>query len=163
MPERNLSRDDLKAAILWCARMWVSFTGQPFSGPLRVSVHKTDEKEANIVKPMRTLDGMERPDWFALEEVAADVASASELLRVLLSPDEEKLMADLVKHQPCSATSVQDRCKQVIGKSEFWAVWGQLQGRMLIEEGDDKRYSVGPEWLAAWLREKGGAGKVTAA
>lgn len=162
MPGRNLSRDDLKGAILWCARMLVGFDGKPFSGPLRVSVCQTEEREMRVVKPLPTLDGMERPDWFALGETEAEVASASELLRLLLSPDEEKLLADLVKHQPCSATSVKDRCKAVLGQSEFWSCWGQLQQRHLVEQGDDERYRVGPEWLAEWLRKRGGGGKTAA-
>src|SRR4051794_27586828 len=117
MPERTLTRDELKAAILWCSRMLVSFDGKPFSGPLRVSVMQTEEREAKVLKPLPTLDGMERPDWFALGEVEEVGASALEILRLLLSPDEEKLMVDLVSHQPCSASSVQERCNATLGKS----------------------------------------------
>jgi hypothetical protein len=162
MSERNLklpARDELKVAILWCARMLVSFDGQPFSGPLRVTVLQPEEQEAKIIKPKGTLKGMEPPNWFALGEEGGVGVSVSELLRVLLSPDEEKLLADLLKHQPCSASSVQDRCQATIKKSEFWAVWGQLQQRELVEQGDDERYRVGPEWLARWLRARRDGGK----
>lgn len=156
MPERILSRDELKAATLWLARMMLGYDGKPYSGPLRVSVVKTDERETVAIKPLPTLDGMVRPEWFALEVADEAVASASELLGALLSPDEQKLLTDLVGHQPCTATSVQDRCKQVLSKSDFWAVWGQLQKRQLVEEGDDGRYLVRPVWLAEWLKRKTG-------
>lgn len=162
MAERILSRDELKHAILWCARMLVTYTGQPYAGPLSVSIRLPEESEANTIKPKGTTDGVAPPCWFDLrgedgeggaDGVGAEV-SASELLRVLLSPDERELMLDLVTNQPCSASSVQDRCKAQIKKSEFWAVWGQLQQRQLVEETDDGRYQVGPEWLARWLRAR---------
>ncbi len=154
MPERIPSRDELRAAILWCARMWVSFDGTPFSGPISVRVGMPEEKAANILKPRAVAEGMQSPEWFALGVEGGIGASLSEVLRVLLSPDEEKLLADLLKHQPCSASSVHERCKATINKSEFWAVWGQLQQRELVEQGDDDRYRVGPEWLVMWLRAK---------
>lgn len=149
------TRDELKVALLWCARMLLSLEeGKPFSGPLRVSVRQTDDREEKVFRPRPTLDGMEPPKWFALREDEQVSASTSELLRVLFSPDEDKLMVDLVKHQPCSATSVLNRCKAVLGTSDFWAVWGQLQKRELVEQGDDERYRVGPEWLEEWLRRR---------
>jgi hypothetical protein len=154
MPDRMPGRDELRVAILWCARMLVSYDGKPFAGPVRVSVCQPEEREAKVIKPKGTVEGMEPPGWFALGEEGELGVSVSELLRVLVSPDEVKLLTDLLKHQPCSATSVQDRCRSVIGKSEFWAVWGQLQGRELVEQGDDEKYRVGPEWLAKWLRAK---------
>lgn len=148
------TRDELKAAILWCARMWVSLDGEPFPGPISVLVRMPEESNANILKPRGTLDGMKRPDWFALGEEGELGVDVSELLGVLLSPDEEKLLADLLSHQPCSASSVHERCKNVVNKSEFWALWGQLQQRQLVEQSDDERYLIGPEWLARWLRTK---------
>lgn len=145
-------REELRTAILWCARMLVSYGDGPFAGPIRVSVSKPEEKESSAIKPRGTTEGMEPPAWVVLGVDESAGVSASELLRVLLSPDETKLMVDLVTHQPCSATSVADRCKATLGKSEFWAVWAQLQGRDLVEQGEDDRYRIGPEWLAKWLR-----------
>jgi hypothetical protein len=150
---RPLPRDELRTAILWCARMLVSYDGKPVAGPISVRVSQPDEREAKVLRPRGTLEGMEPPAWVSVSVGEEDgvAVGVSELLRVLLSPDEKKLLADLLKHQPCSATSVMERCKGVIGKSEFWSVWGQLQGRELVQQGDDEKYRVGPEWLAVWL------------
>jgi hypothetical protein len=154
MAERIPSREELRIGVLWCARMLVSYDGRPFAGPIRVSVSQPEESEAKLIKPRATMDGMTPPAWFALGEEGGVGASVSELLGALLSPDEEKVLADLLANQPCSASSVQERCKGVVGKSEFWAMWGQLQGRRLVEQGEDERYRVGPEWLVRWLRAR---------
>lgn len=152
MPDRTPSRDELRTAILWCARMLVSYDGQPFAGPIRVSVNQPDECEAKMIRPKGTLDGMEPPEWFSLGEEAGIGASVSDVLGVLASPDEIKVLTDLLAHQPCSASSVQERCRSVVSKSEFWSVWGQLQGRRIVEQGEDEMYRIRPEWLVKWLR-----------
>lgn len=154
MSHRIPSRDELRTAILWCARMLVSYDGSPFSGPIRVSVNQPDECEAKVIRPKGTLDGIEPPNWFSLGEEGGIGASMSDVLGVLVSPDEEKVLVDLLEHQPCSASSVQERCRSVLGKSEFWAVWGQLQGRRLVDQGEDEKYRIGPEWLGKWLQAK---------
>lgn len=159
MPERIPSRDELRKAVLWCARMLVSYDTQPFAGPICVRVNQAEECEARTIRPKATMDGMTPPDWFALGEEGGIGVTVSDVLGALLSPDEEKILADLLAHQPCSASSVQERCRNVLGKSEFWAAWGQLQGRRLVEQGDDDRYRIGPEWLERWLKLKRGGGR----
>lgn len=154
MPACTPPRDELRTAILWCARMWVGKDGELFAGPICVQVRLPELSESSILKPRATADGMQPPAWFALGEEGGLGVSTSELLRVLLSPDEQKLLADLLAHQPCSASSVQERCKATLSKSAFWEVWGQLQKRELVEQGDDERYRVGPVWLARWLEAK---------
>jgi hypothetical protein len=154
MAERIPTRDEMKQAILWLARMLVSYSGEPYSEPLQVSIRLPEEEETVSIRPKATGDGMSPPAWFMLGGEEGSGASASELLRVLLSPDEEKLLADLLTHQPCSASSVQDRCKGVLNKSEFWSVWGQLQQRKLVEQREDERYQVAPEWLVRLLKAK---------
>jgi hypothetical protein len=148
------NRDELKAAFLWLARALVSSDTNPFAGSLSVRVVMHDEHETRILKPHRQVDGMTPPHWLALPTNDATKLPVQELLRVLLSPDEEKLLIDLLAHQPCSATSVYDRCKETLNKSGFWEVWGQLQKRDLVEQGDDERYRIAPDWLAKWLRAK---------
>ena len=155
MDESTPSRSELRKGLLWLARMLVSHSNKPFEGPVIVRVEQVEEREAKVLKPRCASEGMEPPSWFALgggeDGGGACGASAEELLAVLLSPDEQKLLTDLVKHAPCSATSVQERCRLVLSKSAFWEVWGQLQKRGLVEQGDDERYRVGPAWLARWL------------
>lgn len=154
MAERIPGRDEIRSAILYLSRLYLSYNGRPYSGPLRVSVVQPEERETRSFKPKGTLEGMEPPKWLAIGDEDGIGAGPTELLRVLLSPDEAKLMTDLVTHQPCSATSVMQRSKGVMGTSDFWAVWGQLQKRELVEQGDDDRYRVGPVWLADWLKAK---------
>jgi hypothetical protein len=154
MAERIPPRAELKTAILWCARLLVSYDGRPVPGPILVRVSQPEEREAKVLKPKGSLEGMEPPPWVSLREQETCAVEVSELLRVLLSPDESKLLVDLLKHQPCSASSVQNRCRAVVKKSSFWEVWGQLQKRELVEQGADNRYRVGPEWLAEWLRKR---------
>jgi hypothetical protein len=160
-PARTPPRPELRAAALWCARLLVGDGGAPYAGPIRVRVCRPEECEELVVRSTAAADTP--PAWLALgEEAGAGAgASAAELLRSLLSPDESKILADLLAHQPCSASSVQDRCRAVVGKSEFWCIWGQLQGRRLVEQRDDDRYQVGPEWLARLLTkgEPGGRGR----
>jgi hypothetical protein len=162
MPGRIPSRDELRVGILWCARMLVSYDGKPFGGPVRVSVCQPEEREAKVIKPKGTTEGMEPPGWVALGEEGELGASVSEVLRVLLSPDEEKLLVALASRQPCTATTIHDACKATLSKSDFWAVWGQLQKREIVQQGDDDKYRVGPEWLVAWLKVKREGGRPAA-
>jgi hypothetical protein len=154
MAERIPDRDELRKAMLWCARMWVGFDGKPFPGPIQVRVSQPEESTAQLLKPKGTMDGMTVPEWFALGEEGGLGVQVSDVLRLLLSPDEEKLLAALLSNQPCTASSVHERCKATLSKSDFWAVWGQLQKRQLVEQGEDEKYRIGPEWLASWLRAK---------
>jgi len=155
MGEGIPSRAEMRKGLLWLARMLVSHSDKPFDGPVSVRVEQVEEKEAKLLKPRCASEGMEPPAWFRLGGSDSDKgecgASAEELLAVLLSPDEQKLLADLVTHAPCSASSVHERCKAVLTRSAFWEVWGQLQKRGLVEQGDDERYRVGPAWLTQWL------------
>ena len=140
----------LRAAILSAARLLLG-RGEPFAGDIVVKIAADAEGLEVRVKPTAELDGLGAD---ANQMAAADavlLARLEQMAQFLLSPDEQKLLRDLSENQPCTATSVQTRCKQVLSKSDFWAVWGQLQKRRLVEEGDDGRYRVGPDVVMKML------------
>ena len=148
----QLTRPQIKQILLWSARMLASADGTtPYPGSIKVEVIQVDEAEAVMVKPHRGLDGMEPPEGLRVAEGSA--VPVSELLRAFLSPDERRLLADLGEHQPCSATSVADRL--AMRKSAFWELWGNLQQRGLVVQGDDEQYRLGPEWLGGLLGTEG--------
>lgn len=75
-----------------------------------------------------------------LPQFAADAALMSQVEQLrahLLSPDEMNILRDSAAHEPCSGSSVQGRCKPVVGKSEFCAVWGLQRGRRAVAREDD--------------------------
>ena len=128
----------------------------PFTGDLVVKVVAVDEGVELKVKPTKDADGLSG----GKSETGIPVSDAHLLARIkqltshLLSPDEQKLLRDLADNEPCSASSVADRCKPVLGKSSFWVVWGQLQHRRLIDQGDDERYRLAADWVRTLLAEK---------
>lgn len=162
-PRRPPGRRELKSVILWAARMLVSEDGGEtlYSESIRVKIEKTDEAEAMVVEPRRGLDGLAVPEQLR-QAPDADVG-APELLRVLLGDSERVLVADLLEHGPCQATQVLDRCRAKVGKSDFWPLWGSLQSRGLVVQGDDDLYRVGPPWVREVVFGKKDEGKKPAA
>ncbi len=146
----RFSQPAVRHAILVAARQLLGHVG-PYTGDVVVVVKAPDEGVEVRVKPTKDANGIDGSNAPLATADAHLLARVKQLTAHMLSPDEQKLLRDLAEHEPCSATSVADRCKPVLGKSAFWVVWGQLQGRRLVAQGDDEKYRIAADWMRGML------------
>lgn|SRR5262245_17584404 len=140
------SRRTLKSTLLWCARWLVA--DEFYTGPVHIEIAAQEEGERILVEPVPIAgqDGMILPDTLGV--VPGSCVGNSELLRVLLSEDERKILSVLADSAPVKAATVQERSK--VEKSRFWVLWSNLQFRGFIadaERGEGYTLAIG------WIRE----------
>jgi hypothetical protein len=148
---RPYSRNDLKAIALWAARMLASEGGgTPFPGKVRLEIVKSDDSESVVVKPTKGIDGLSAPEQLRGDERID--ATMSDLLQLFLSPDERSLLIELQAAGKATASAILERAKGKVSKSAFWELWGNLQQRGLVVQGNDELYRVGPVWVGQLLK-----------
>lgn len=141
------TRRYLKSVILWCSR-WLMGDGEFYEGKVRVEISASEEGEILVVTPKKGMDGLKEPE--PLSSAGDSAVSHSDLLRVLLSDDEKKMLRVLAESGPCKAKEVHDKSR--VDHSRFYAVWSNLQLRGFVAdavEGDG--YVLAVEWVRELL------------
>lgn len=111
-----------------------------------------------VTPSKRDGDGMADPPSLANSQQAE--ATPSELLAVLFSRDEVRILSEMLGEKALKAKTVQDGCK--ISESKFWVLWSNLQQRGVVVDAEEgEGFAVGPGWVKEWVRarsEGGGGG-----
>lgn len=148
------SRRDLKSTALWCAR-WLVGDGKFYQGRVRVVISAKKLGEGLVVNPSKSATGLSLPE--ALGATPGCAAPVSELLRVLLSDDEKKILAVLAGEPGAKAATVMDRSK--VEKSRFWVLWSNLQLRGFVADAErGEGYMVAAQWMRELVAGSGGNG-----
>lgn len=162
--QRPPSRRVLKSSILWCSRWLVSDDGEFYRGKIHVEITASKEGETVGVKPVRGIDGLTDPtadlrvtpapgSGQAVVQTGVAVASPSEMLRVMFSRDEVRILKELAGHEPSKAAAVMDRCR--IEKSKFWVLWSNLQQRGVVGDADQgEGFVILVAWVREWVEER---------
>lgn len=148
-PARAPSRRVLKGAILWCAR-WMMGDGDFYAGSnLRIEI--TTEGERVAVEPSPRADGLSEPEPVGVAP-SADV-QAEELIRVLFSRDEMRILSELLGEAPVKATAVRDATG--IKNARFWELWGNLQQRGVVTDAEGgEGFAIGPAWVKQFVTRR---------
>lgn len=149
-PKKPPSECALRNAILWCARWMLGADGKVYEGRrLQVAVSANDSGKEIVVKPKGDADGRTEPGLLGASACGSGgEATPAELLAVLFSQDEIRILSEMLGDGPVKASGVQDGCR--IEKSKFWVLWGNLQHRGVV--GDPKD-GEGFEIKLPWVRE----------
>lgn len=152
---RSPSRRVLKGTILWCAR-WILGGGEFYRGSIQVEVTAAREGERVVVEPRRGADGLTEPEPLGVREEVAE-ATPAELLRVLFSRDEIRILSEMLRDKGVKASWVMDVSK--VEKSKFWPLWSNLQQRGIVSDADDDEgFVIGLPWVRELIAAKVGGG-----
>lgn len=132
-----------RAALLWAARVILG-AGRTYPGPLRVVIRADGRGTDVTVRPTPDADGLASAD-VSPAAAAEAVARSALLARHFLGDDERRILVALADLQPTTAQAVCDRVKMT--RSTFFALWGSLQGRGLVDELDSGRFEVPARWV----------------
>ena len=155
MPLRALSSPDPVRDLLLAALRAMAHMGHP-DRPCRVAVYTCSGKVIDLAVPATLV-------LPAAEPVRAEPAPEAprpdaELLSVLFSPDEVRILSELLRGAT-KATAIADAAR--VEKSKFWALWSNLQHRGIVVDAESgEGFAIGPEWLRDYLtrRENRAAG-----
>ena len=101
-----------------------------------------------VLVPVKGTDGLTEPESYGSNSEAINT-SQQELLRVMFSRDEVRILSEMVgKSAAMKASAVLDACR--VEKSKFWVLWSNLQQRGFI--GDAEK-GEGFVLLVDWVRQ----------
>lgn len=152
---RAPDRRTLKSGILWCAR-WMLSADEFYRGKLKVDISYGHERDTITVRPTRDASGMIPPAGMeGMEPGASSGVSppAGEVLRCFLSHQERMILRSLAGREPSTAQDVCDDVKMT--RSVFFAIWGNLQQRGIVDEDDNGKFRLAAEWLRDYVMADG--------
>lgn len=129
--------------------------GDFYSGKVEVTIRATREGEKITVVPARGADGMTEPVLGVSESAGeSQQATCSQMLAVLFSRDEVRVLSEMLGAKAVKAKTVMDGCK--ISESKFWVLWSNLQQRGVVVDADEgEGFVIGPTWVKEMIRSKG--------
>lgn len=151
------TRRNLKAMILWCSR-WMLGDGEFYRGRVQVEICAAGEGETLKVVPTKEVSGLAEPAPVTMSSTNQQ-ATPAELLAVLLSRDEMRILLEMLGEGGVKASSVQSMTK--ITESKFWTLWANLQQRGIVVDAEGAQgdgFVIGPGWVRELVRAKSDGG-----
>lgn len=136
---------DLRNILLWAAR-WLIPGGGFYEGKrLKVTI-EYGGRSAVIERPDGMVSGLTPPPQIQVGGAAGP--TASDLVRHFLGDRERAVLKALVDLGPCRAGDLEEAVAAVLKRSEFYTIWGNLQVRGLVVEGEGG-YDFAHPWVKA--------------
>jgi len=140
-----------RSAILAAARALVGHRG-PYLGPISVKVVVPELGTEIRVTPIPGVDGLP-PTGPPTAGSLITTAAPAELLAVLFSRDEIRMLAEMLTGLPVKACNVLAASK--VEKSKFYPIWANLQQRGVVVDAEEgEGFLIGPAWVKEMIRAK---------